>query len=72
MTTLIHIRNCKDGTCLDAYGQWISQISGARTFPTATAAVEYCHAEKLKGVELLILRPNQPPVSVPVKGTRAR
>jgi hypothetical protein len=62
----VHIRRTNEGTYLAANGEWVKKVKSARAFSNAKEAVEYCRAEKLKGVELLILRPSAPPLIMPL------
>jgi hypothetical protein len=66
MVTTVHIRERKEGKCLAQNGEWTHQMHRARIFKSAIDAADFCHAEKLTGVELLILRPDHPPLRVPL------
>jgi dihydroxyacid dehydratase/phosphogluconate dehydratase len=41
-------------------------MTNARVFTSTSEAVDYCRAEKLKGMELVVIRGTQPPLFVPV------
>jgi len=62
----IHIHHPAERKYLARNGDWVSDMKSARAFPTAKEAAEYCRAEKLKGMELLIVRDQAPPLTMPV------
>jgi hypothetical protein len=64
--SLIHIRSRTDGKYLYDNGKWSSRISAARMFSTTKEAADFCRAERLKTVEIVILRDNQPPSYLPI------
>ena len=62
----VHIHHRTEGRYLARNGDWVSDMKLAQAFPTAKEAAEYCRAEKLKGMELLILREQASPLTMPV------
>jgi hypothetical protein len=62
----VHIHHPSERKYLAPHGRWVMTVKSARAFPNAKEAVEYCRAEKLKGMELLILRPPVPPLTMPI------
>jgi hypothetical protein len=64
----VHIRHREEHTYLSSNGEWVPEMKSARAFANAREATEYCRAEKLKGMELVILRPPAPPLTMPLHG----
>jgi hypothetical protein len=63
----VHIHHRDARKYLAPEGEWVGDAKSARAFPTAKEAAEYCRAEKLKRVELHIVRPQKPTLTLPVK-----
>jgi hypothetical protein len=62
----VHIHHRDDRKYLARNGDWVPDANSARAFANAREATEYCRAENLKKVELHIVRPQKPTLTMPV------
>jgi hypothetical protein len=68
-TLHVVIRSPERKAYLMSSGQWSPRLGAARTFVNVAAAEEECRAEKLRDVEIVIMRPNRPMTSIPVSAS---
>ena len=66
MSAQIVIRSRDREAYFGTQGEWCERMVSARTFASATEAEEVCRKEKLKNAEIIVLRPDRPPMRIPV------
>jgi hypothetical protein len=47
--------------------RWCGETKQAQQFPSAQAADDFCRTNGLINVEIVVLRPNRPPMCIPVR-----
>ena len=47
--------------------RWWGDAKLAQLFPSAQAADDFCRSNGLTNVEIVVLRPNRPPLCIPIR-----
>jgi hypothetical protein len=50
-----------------ARGDWSRRLTDARSFGAAAEAEAFCREQKLRDVEIVVLRTDRPPMRIPVR-----
>jgi hypothetical protein len=69
MAFRVLLRSRSNGLFVSGEAAWSPDAAHAQTFPTAKSANAFAAAQKLKGMELVVIRENGPELRIPLDPT---